>query len=70
MKIVLESVHLYEKVPKTGEKILEVTAGLRKSHDLAVRHLLKVNKIVENLVMPHTSINAEFNVYFKTTKLS
>jgi hypothetical protein len=30
----LEFIHFYVKTPKIGEKIFEVTDGLRKGHDL------------------------------------
>jgi hypothetical protein len=46
MRVPLESIHFYVKVSKTGGKNFEVTVGLRKSHKLSVRHIIKVETIV------------------------
>jgi hypothetical protein len=41
MREPLESIHFYVKVSKTGEKMDEVTVGLKEGPTLPVRYLIK-----------------------------
>jgi hypothetical protein len=52
MRVPLESVNFYVKVPKAGGKIVEVTVGLRKGYD-KVPNKGHIN-LFQNLVMLYT----------------
>jgi hypothetical protein len=66
MKVTLKSVHFIVKMSKKGKKMFEVTVGLRKSRDIAVKYLIKVQKFFRAKPW-YTLIEAEFNVDFKNT---
>jgi hypothetical protein len=52
------------KIPETGEKICEVTIGLRKGHDLSVKNLIRVQKFVLNLGMLYEVLSKSIRKVF------
>jgi hypothetical protein len=48
IRVPLESILFYVKGPKTGDKVVEVTIGMRKGYDLLERYLIKVEKKINS----------------------
>jgi hypothetical protein len=64
----LESILFYVKGPKTGDKVVEVTIGMRKGYDLLERYLIKVEKKL-TAQLCHTLKDTTLYVDFKNIDL-
>jgi hypothetical protein len=69
MKVSLEYIHFYAKVPKKAKKVFWSSDHLRKGHSLWGQALYKGAKFFSLIIWGFMGVKREFNVDFKNINL-